>query len=70
MTPYAAAGTASIMNIQRHAATPNQKVSEEPPAVFAISALDSSAAKMPSTIASCWSEPRRPRNLAGATSAM
>ena len=70
MMPYAAAGTASMMNIQRQAPTPNQYDSAEPPAEFAISALDSSATKMPSTIAICCSEPRRPRYFAGATSAM
>ena len=58
------------MNIHRQAATPSQNVSEEPPAELAMTAFDSSAAKMPSTIASCCREPRRPRNFAGATSAM
>ena len=68
--PVAAAGTASTRNIQRQAATPNQNVSGEPPDECASIALDSSAAKMPSTIANCCKEPRRPRNFAGATSAM
>jgi hypothetical protein len=41
-----------------------------PPAAFAIAQPESSATKMPDTIASCCNDPRRPRRWAGATSAM
>src|SRR5690606_40102675 len=57
-------------NIQRQASRPNHRVPCAPPAAFANSASDSSAAKMPRTIASCCSEANRPRTRLGEISAM
>src|SRR6266853_383808 len=64
----AAAGTASIQNIQRQAGASNQKVALAPPASLARMSLLRKAPKSPSTIAICCSEARRPRIWAGATS--
>ena len=58
------------MNIQRQASMPNQSLLAALPARPANMASASSEEKMPTTIASCWREPRRPRTLAGETSAM
>ena len=66
----AAAGTASIQNIQRQAGAPSQKIAPAPPAILAIMSLLRKALNSPSTIAICCSEASRPRICAGATSAM
>ena len=64
------AGMTSVMNIQRHAGSPNQNSSPPPPAAAAIAKSESRATKMPVTIASCCREPSRPRIDAGLISAM
>src|SRR5699024_3049352 len=64
------AGSASAMNIHRQASCPHQSSSAEPPAASAKIASDSSEEKIPTTIASCCSEPSRPRTCAGETSAI
>jgi hypothetical protein len=66
----AAAGTASIQNIQRQVGAPFQKIALAPPARLARMSLLKKAQNSPVTIAICWSEARRPRMCAGATSAM
>ena len=66
----AAAGTASIQNIQRQAGAPSQKVAPAPPATLARMSLLRKALNSPSTIAICCSEASRPRMCAGATSEM
>jgi hypothetical protein len=57
-------------NIHRHASSPNQNGSRDPPAAAAKAKSTSRERKMPVTMASCCSEPSRPRIRAGATSAM
>jgi hypothetical protein len=64
------AGTAHTRSIQRHASRPNQKSSDAPPAAPAKTASESRAVKMPSVIASCCSDARRPRRSFGEISAM
>jgi hypothetical protein len=49
---------------------PNQRGLAAPSAKFASMASVSRETKMLMTMASCWREPRRPRTLAGETSAM
>ena len=68
--PYTAAGITATMNIQRHASSPSHSSSDAPPADVASSWSDSRAAKIPSVMASCCSDPSRPRMAAGAISAM
>ena len=66
----AAAGTASIQNIQRQAGAPSHKVALAPPAMLARMSLLRKALNSPSTMAICCSEASRPRIRAGATSEM
>lgn len=58
------------MNIHRQASIPSHSSLAAPPAWPENQASARSEEKMPTTIASCWREPRRPRTLAGETSAM
>ena len=69
-TRNAAAGTASIQNIQRQVGAPPQNIALTPPASLAKISLLKKAQNSPVTIAICCSEARRPRMWAGATSAM
>ena len=64
------AGTAMARNIQRHASSPAQSVSPEPPAARARRKSTSSEMKIPVTMASCCRDASRPRIRAGAISAM
>jgi hypothetical protein len=64
------AGIAQTRSIQRQASSPNQKPSEAPPAAPAKTASERRAVKMPSVIASCCSDARRPRRSFGEISAM
>src|ERR1700741_38780 len=66
----AAAGTASIQNIQRQVGAPAQKVALAPPASLTRMSLLTKAQNSPVAIAICCSEARRPRMFAGDTSAM
>ena len=61
---------APVRNIHRHAGSPNQSSLPAPPATRARNASESRAMKMPVTMASCCSEPIRPRIDAGEISAM
>jgi len=58
------------MNIQRQASRFSQNFSLAPPAELAKTASESSAAKIPIVMASCCSEPSRPRSCLGEISAM
>src|SRR2546421_700080 len=53
------------MNIHRQAGSPSSQGRAAPPAAAAITKSTSSAMKMPVTMASCCSEPSRPRMWAG-----
>ncbi len=59
-----------MMNIQRQASSPSHSSSRDPPARCASSESTASDTKMPVTIASCCSEPSRPRMRGGEVSAM
>src|SRR6478735_4097193 len=66
----AAAGAASIQNIQRQVGAPAHNIALAPPASQARISLLKKAQNSPVTIAICCSEARRPRMWAGATSEM